>query len=58
MCETIYVQLTCRFGLRHDGAGNDCPTNSDRIMDADLVGKNKLFQWSRCSAAYLNIFLK
>ena len=44
--------------MRHDGDGNDCPTDSDRIMDAVLGGESRLFQWSRCSAAYLNIFLK
>ena len=54
----VAIKLTCRFSMRHDGDGNDCPTDSDRIMDAVLGGESRLFQWSRCSAAYLNIFLK
>ena len=44
--------------MLHDGSGNDCPTDSDHIMGAYLGGGSGLFQWSNCSADYLNSFLK
>ena len=51
-------QFTYSFSMLHDGDGNDCPTDSDRIMNAYLGGGSGLFQWSNCSADYLNSFLK
>ena len=44
--------------MRHDGDGNDCSTDTDHIMDAFLRGGSGLFQWSNCSADYLDTFLK
>ena len=44
--------------MQHDGEGNDCSSDSNLIMDAVLGGESGLFQWSECSADYLNIFLK
>ena len=57
MCVAKQVYLH-RLSMRHDGDGNDCSSDSNRIMDAILGGGSGLFRWSECSADYLNIFIK
>ena len=51
-------QFIYRFSMLHDGDDNDCPSDSDLIMDAFLGGGSGLFRWSNCSADYLYTFLK
>ena len=52
------ICFTYRFSMQHDGVLNDCPSDSDLIMDAFLGGGSGLFRWSRCSAEFLKAFLK
>ena len=46
------------FGMLHDGENNDCPADSDLIMDAVLSGGSGLYMWSSCSADFLSTFLR